>query len=270
MVVHHHADVVYTTLPGYRPLALDLYVDDAPRALCVFLHGGGWRLGCRRDGPGPVGPSSQLFFHRMAERGLAVAPIDYRLSGEATHPAQLDDVVAACGFLADHGADLRTDDLPLTLWGVSSGAHLAGLAALASPVGDRIVAVASWSAPSDLAALPDDIEAIGGTADRGMGSRESALLGVPMGDHPDLARAASPVAHVRATATAFQIVHGTADEHIPIAQSQRFRTALESAGVTVETSFVEGANHFFSTVTATRLAEVVDGSIDFLLRVATG
>lgn len=118
-----------------------------------FELSGGWLLGSRLDGPGPVGPSSQLFFHRMAACGLAVAPIDYRLSSEATHPAHLDDVVAACEFLATHGAYLKIDDLPLTLWGVSYGAHLAGLAALASPVGDRIVGVASWSAPSDLAAF---------------------------------------------------------------------------------------------------------------------
>ena len=81
---------------------------------------------------------------------------------------------------------------------------------------------------------------------------------------------AKPVRSPRTqTATAFQIVHGTADEHIPIAQSQRYATALASAGATVETSFVDGANHFFSTIDATRLAEVVDGSIAFLLRVAT-
>ena len=107
MSVRHHSDVVYSALPGYRPLALDLHVGDAPQAWCVFLHGGGWRLGSRRDGPGPVGPDSQRFFDRMAERGLAVAAVDYRLSGEATYPAQLDDVVAACEFLARHGDDPR-------------------------------------------------------------------------------------------------------------------------------------------------------------------
>ena len=136
MDVHHRADVVYAALPGYRPLALDSYVADAPQALCVFLHGGGWRLGSRRDGPGPVGPDSQRFFHRMAERGLAVAAVDYRLSGEATHPAQVDDVAAACEFLAGPGGDLDVGELPLTLWGVSAGAHLAGLVTLASPLGD--------------------------------------------------------------------------------------------------------------------------------------
>ena len=34
--------------------------------------------------------------------GLAIASIDYRLSGEAHYPAQQDDVSAAARFLRDH------------------------------------------------------------------------------------------------------------------------------------------------------------------------
>lgn len=264
-MVTHHAEVVYSVVPGYRPLALDLYVGPQSRAVCGFLHGGGWRIGSRHDGPGPVGPESRRFFEHMAERGLAVASIDYRLSSEAVYPAQLDDVVAACRFLAESGAAFGIDRRPLVLWGVSAGAHLAGLCALASDIGDMIVAVSSWSAPSDLVALADDLDAIGRTAVRGRESRESQLLGSVVSEALDLARAASPVARVRPTATAFQIVHGTADQHVPVAQSERYARALSEAGVAVTLVLVDDANHFYSTIAPARLAALVDASIDFLL-----
>ena len=70
---------------------------------------------------------------------------------------------------------------------------------------------------------------------------------------------------VRATAAAFQLVHGTADQNVAVAQSERFARALGDAGVDVVTALVDGANHFYSTIDADRLAELVDASIEFLL-----
>ena len=106
-------DVVYSVATGYRPLSLDLYVGDTDAtAICVFLHGGGWRIGSRREGPGPVTADSGRFFHQMADRGLTVASVDYRLSGEAHYPAQLDDVTAAAIFCSARAS--RTSSIPST------------------------------------------------------------------------------------------------------------------------------------------------------------
>ncbi|MFN3218409.1 MAG: alpha/beta hydrolase fold domain-containing protein [Acidimicrobiales bacterium] len=265
MVVQVQTDLVYATIAGYRPLALDLYVDAEPQALCIWLHGGGWQRGSRRNGPGPPALDSRPLFHRMAQRGLAVVSVDYRLSREATHPAQLDDVVAAYRFVRGEGAPLGGSYLPLALWGTSAGAHLAGLAALASEVGDEIAAVASWSAPSDFTALAGDLEAIGEIPDVGPTSREAMLVGASATEAPDLHRAASPVAHVRPTATAFSLVHGADDRAVPPAQSERYAAALAAAGVAVRTHFVEGADHFYSTISAERLCELVDETIDFIV-----
>ncbi len=265
-MARHRADIVYRAVPGFRPLALDLYVGEGTtRAVCVFLHGGGWRVGSRREGPGPVVPESDRWFHRMADRGLAVASIDYRLSGEARYPAQLDDVAAGCRFVVDCRDELGIPDVPITLWGVSAGAHLAAMGALASSVADDVVGVACWSAPSDLAALADDVDAVGGVGERGTEARESMLLGVPVGDSGEAVRAASPVASVRSTSTRFQLVHGTADVHVPVAQSERFAAALGDARVPLELVLVEGADHFYSTIEPERLAELVDRSTDFLI-----
>ncbi len=272
MAVTLHPDIVFDTVPGYRPLALDLYLGDglgdAPEAVCVYLHGGGWRRGSRRDGPGHMNGPGRHFFHHMAGRGLAVAACDYRLSGEARYPAQLDDVVAACRFVQDGLGEAGLSGLPLTMWGLSAGAHLAALTALSSPVADSIGAVTCWSAPSDLAAQQDDVEAVGGEVDRGPTSREALLLGGLVDELPELAREASPVHHARAASTRFQLVHGTADVNVPIAQSERFAAALDAAGSTVDLVRVGGADHFYTTIDRDRLARLVDDSVDFLLGAA--
>jgi acetyl esterase/lipase len=54
----------------------------------------------------------------------------YRLSGEAVHPAQLDDVRAALRWLHARSGELALDTGRTVLWGESAGGHLAALAAL--------------------------------------------------------------------------------------------------------------------------------------------
>lgn len=274
MSVRIEREIVYSTIPGFRPLTLDLYVAPEPRALCLWLHGGGWMRGSRANGPGPLGTGSR-FLERAAERGLAVASVGYRLSGEARFPAQLDDVTAAGEYLIQHGdrhgvggGDGDGDavgELPLTLWGTSAGGHLAGLGRFSSPLGDRVRAVASWSAPVDLLGLPADVAAVGGTPGTDATSREGRLLGGAPSEMPELARAASPLHQVRSVPTPFLLVHGAEDDNIPPAQSERYAAALDAAGVDTRTILVEGADHFYGGIDDERLTEVVDITVDFLL-----
>ena len=122
--------VAYSAPPGFRPLELDLYTPaDGPAPVIVFVHGGGWRLGTRavfvptwRDWrPSP--------FHRLVRAGFAVASIDYRLSGEAVFPAQLEDVHASVRWLRGRAGELGVDasrssrgaSRPARTWPRSSG-----------------------------------------------------------------------------------------------------------------------------------------------------
>ena len=76
-------------------------------------------------------------------------------------------------------------------------------------------------------------------------SFEAHLLGGPIGEHRDLAAAASPVSHVHAGAPPFLLQHGDADTWVPCDQSIRFAERLRGAGVAVELEIVPGADHFF-------------------------
>ncbi len=238
----------YAVVPGFRPLLLDLVrPDSAARVpLVVFLHGGGWRVGSR-SAMGPMFAGwSRSPFAELAAAGFAVASLDYRLSGEATFPAPLDDVRAGLSWLAAHAGELGLAGRR-ALWGESAGGHLAALAALAALAGEGVDAVVDWYGPADLTALAEDAAATGrsitdpGAAD----SREALLLGGRVAERPDAARAASPVAHVHAGAPPFLLRHGTADRFVPARQSERLAEALRGVGVSVRLDLVEGADHMW-------------------------
>jgi len=78
--VRRRPDIRYGVISGYRPLELDLYLAQAsgPLPVIVYIHGGGWRRGSRRDSLTVLGAD---FYDSLAARGFAVAAIDYRLSG---------------------------------------------------------------------------------------------------------------------------------------------------------------------------------------------
>ncbi|WP_375424031.1 alpha/beta hydrolase fold domain-containing protein [uncultured Friedmanniella sp.] len=239
------AGVPYATLPGVRPLELDLYLPPAgpvPAPVVVFLHGGGWRLGSRRSvGPAYPGPTAEgtapTPFEVVAAAGIAVASVDYRLTGEATWPAQLDDAKDAVGWLRLRADDLGVDPARIAAWGESAGGHLAALLGLSGTV----TAVAAWYPPSDLAALPGDTGADPGAPD----SREAQLLGAPLAAVPELAAAASPVAYVAPGAPPFLLLHGRADRAVPWEQSERFAAALRAAHVAVDFVCYDDADHMW-------------------------
>lgn len=258
-------DVVYSSPPGFRPLALDVYAPGSPQLICLYLHGGGWRVGSRRDGPGPLSPTSGRLLERMAHNGVAVVSADYRLSAEAHFPAQRADVAAAWGFVDTNREELGLDEAPMAVFGVSAGGHLAALHALRAQAQPPVTAVALWYPVTDLLSLPDDQAEVGGDADRGPGSREAMLLGAPAIDAPDAAREASPITHAHSGAPPFLLVHGDSDLAVPPRQTARLADALLAAGANAEVVTVPGQGHMFPTLPTHEVASLVDRTTEFLL-----
>ncbi|WP_375389943.1 alpha/beta hydrolase fold domain-containing protein [uncultured Amnibacterium sp.] len=256
-------DVVFAERIGFRPLSLDLHLPEAaPAPVVLFLHGGGWRLGSRRAFVPHRSADETL--GRITAAGFAVASADYRLSGEARFPAQVDDVLAAIGWVREHGAEHGLDPARIVLWGESAGAHLAALAALDPAAG--VAGVVDWYGPADLTALgrdlrPDDPAAV----DDDPASREAGLLGGPVSALPDLARAASPALQVHAGAPPFLLQHGEADVLVPFAQSRALADALARVGADVELVGVPGASHFWQGVDD--LEPIVERALAFARRV---
>lgn len=226
-----HRDRVYHRI-GERALALDLYLPkaDAPTPLVMWIHGGGWRGGNKRNCP----------VAWLTEHGYAVASINYRLSGEATHPAQVHDCKAALVALRHKAATYNIDPDRIAVAGSSAGGHLsallgtsAGVADLRGDhlpeVSDRVAAVVDFCGPADLTIVH-----------RGAVSQ---MLGGEADEKAAEATMASPITHVDASDPPFLIVHGSDDPVVPLAQSTALADKLEAAGVKVELKVLAGVGH---------------------------
>ncbi|MEA2973703.1 MAG: hypothetical protein QOG82_2161 [Actinomycetota bacterium] len=226
-------DVQYGTAGG-QDLFLDAYVPDdknAERVSVFVLHGGGWRLGDKRD---VVDVAT-----RMAQRGWVVFAVNYRLNVPEAFPAEIDDVQTAVKWARLNAYDYRLDPGLMGALGFSAGGHLA---AMLATLGDgppdrnaRILVAASWSGPMDLTALAaaggDDLAAL-----------SALLLPCPPATCPERWDAASPITHVDPTDAAL-LVANSSDELVPVDQAQAMAARLDVEGVANQLVIVPGPRH---------------------------
>jgi len=270
---------------GAGPLLLDVYLPAAegnpakPFPAIVHFHGGGWRVG-ERSSLGPVLDGLGFSpFRRLTDAGFVVVSADYRLSGTARFPAQLDDAKAAVRWLRDHADEFTVDPDRIYAWGDSAGGHLASLVGLTPAdttagttrdTAGTVAAVAAWYAPADLLRMAEQsrLDAVARADDPG--SREELLIGAVLAEAPGKAADASPVSHVTPAAPPFLLVHGTADRFVPAAQSKSLAAALEAAGADVELLLIEDADHMWTLPEHSQAAaeKAMDATVDFFLRQA--
>jgi len=252
-------DIVFARHMRFRPLSLDLHLPEGegPFPVILQLHGGGWRTGSRTSFSPLV--SVEDSFGRMVAAGFAVAAVDYRLSGEAVFPAQLEDVRAALGWILQQGKGYGLDVDRIVLWGGSAGGTLAALAGLEPEAAVR--GVIDWYGVSDVLAMAEYTRG----SDAPGESREDQWLGASVFDVPEIAAAASPVSHVAAGAPPFLLAHGADDTDVPPSQTQALADALEAAGVPVELHFEPDAGHFWKGLSDQ--SALFAAAIDFARRV---
>jgi acetyl esterase/lipase len=233
-------DVLYSTVQG-RDLYLDILRPDplpaTPMPAIVELHPGAWMYG------GKLPERNRLF----AENGFFTVSVDYRHSGEAIFPAQIEDVRAAVRWLRANAAAQHVDPLRIGVWGESSGGHLASLLGAA---GDRqtpaeqpaeagpsavVQAVATVSGPSDLVALDNQFV--------------PPLLGGPIPERRELADQANPISYLTPgrPLPPFLILHGRSDGQVPLDQATLLQKALESAGAETETILYDTAHNLLAS-----------------------
>ena len=273
------ADIEYSNLIGYRPLLLDLYLPraGATHPLVIWIHGGGWNRGDSR-GNGAI-TDFPAALAGLAARGYAVAAINYRLSGEAKFPAQIQDVNAAIAYLKTNAARYGIDPSRVLLWGGSAGGHLAALAALTCDATDyapepntgrlsrqdaRTAKTSSISTCVQGAVIWYGIFDLGHLRATDIGE----LLGCDPHDCAAKAAAASPINHVSASTPPMLLIHGLADTEAPVQQSRDMAERLQKAGVPVETLFIPDVDHGFigKTPDATRDANLkaLQRSFDYI------
>lgn len=220
-----------------QALLADLYRPSEPKNLpaIIAVSGGGWLRGAR----------SMLADWGMylASKSVAVMSIDYRQSPES-YPENVRNVHSACTYLQENASNLGIDPDRIGLLGVSSGAHLASLAAL-TLTSQKINAMVLVYGIFDLASHWEFENA------------KSALNSIPltermMGGCPsmkfDAYQKASPLRVLefeRASRMEAMIIWGCDDDVVSPLQSQAFAAGLLAAGAEVTTLPVMGAGHFW-------------------------
>lgn len=228
---------------SYGPAAsqrLDLHLPagPGPHPVAVVLHGGSW-LADRRYGKWVTRPLAA----DLARRGWAAANVEYRRVGRGQGggwPATFHDVAAAIDGLAGLG-DGRLDLDRVVTIGHSAGGELALWAAArprlpagAPGAGPRVrVARAVSMAGVCVMAKPARSDPGGAIAD---------FLGGGPDEVPERYAQAEPIARVPLGVPTL-LVHGDADETIPLKRSREYAEAAREAGDDVELVEIAGADH---------------------------
>lgn len=221
-------DIVYAEGPAddAEKHKLDIYrrAGASNRPVVVFIHGGAWVRGDRKQYP--------FLGNRFAKEGAVVVIPSYRLAPKHRFPAQAEDAAAALAWVVRNIAQYGGDPNRIVLAGHSAGGHLAALLVTnpkyLSAHGlkpDAVKHVAALSGVYDLTGLE------GRSQGRVFSQDEPSLID------------ASPVKHVRRDTPPFHITYCQWDYAILPQQARGLHAALQNAGARTELIYVPAENH---------------------------
>ena len=230
---------------GGRDLHAEIAYPNRPNGLLpaiIYIHGGGWITGSPSEGP----------IEALAKAGYFAASIEYRLSGEAKWPAQIEDCKLGVRWLRANASKYHVAPDRIGVWGGSAGGHLALCL-------DTMADVKNYEGAGGYPGVSSAVQAVvdfcGATdfMDPGPYGKEALrftqeLFGVPHDQNPELWKSGSPIAYVKAGDAPLLLVYGDSDRLCPLIQATAFETALTKAGVPHRLIVVKNGMHGFQPV----------------------
>ena len=211
----------------------------------VMIPGGSWQSA----NPSALAPLAEA----LAAGGVVAVPVTIRASADdVVYPTPVEDILCA---LADGAATAREagiDPDRLVLLGHSSGAHLSAVATLAA---DRFSPDCE-----DPVVEPDAFIGLAGPYDiRQFADAADALFAAPIDEAPGEWDAANPVIHADLRPEVpVLLLHGEADDVVPVSFTTDFGTALEAAGHATTVRVLTGEDHETVYAAETAARPVVD------------
>lgn len=217
-----------------------------PEAVFLVVPGGSFRA-ADPTGLLPLGAD-------LADEGFAAVTITYDHAGTDTYyPRPVEEV--ACGIAY---AATRAPGVPVVVLGHSAGADLAMLAGL-QPLRTDV------SCPYEPRAA-DAIVGLAGPYDIHQARIGESLFGVPQDEAPEMWRDGDPLTWADARPEVpVLLMHGDADEIVPVELTESMADALEQGGHDVVTLYPEGARHNDLVLSEWVLDDIVDFTRDAVL-----
>lgn len=175
---------------------------------------------------------------KLAEMGAVVAAVQVRGSTDAAFPAQVEDVLDAMRHLAKDAARWHIDPHRMYLMGQSSGGHIALMTVLREV--DALAEAPDFTLRGVMAvSAPTDMQLCGGKP-------SLDLLGLTsFAEDPAKVREASTGGYIspRMRLPRILLMHGTADEVVPLEHSARLYRQLMTAGKSARFIKLAGVGH---------------------------
>ncbi|HAA95960.1 MAG TPA: hypothetical protein DHW65_01550 [Dehalococcoidia bacterium] len=217
-----------------------------PFPAMLDIHGGVWSIGDRT--------ASEVMDQAVAESGVVVAALDFRLAPDHAYPAQVQDINLGIRWLKSRAADFGGVPETVGVFGCSSGGHSAFLCgmrpghpeyAALDLAGSQVDAtvkyvVAGWPIVDPFARYQYAQE---GGKDRLVELSEGYFLttdAMKEGNPFQMLRRGEKVELPPAL-----IIQGTADENLPVLVTEEFVTAYKAAGGDIDLEMFPGMPHAF-------------------------
>lgn len=225
-------------LGGGRQEKADLYLPAMPKPgqkfpAVLIIHGGGWAAGDKRA------RREVNIGTTLAQNGYVCLSINYQLvkdeNPRPTWPQNLYDCKTAVRWLRANAGRLQIDPARIGVIGGSAGGHLAALVGLTAgefdPPGEGdtgVQCVVNLYAPV-----------------LWFEQRDLPMFGKTRAEAPELYKQADPRTHIDKEDPPMLIVHGTADNVVPVADSEALAAAMKAKGARYQLEIIPGAPHTF-------------------------
>lgn len=233
-------DIVYRTV-AKTEVKLDLCrptEGKGPFPVVMCVHGGGWRMGNKRD--------LHSWLEALSRQGYVGVSVGYRLAPDHKFPAQIEDCKTAVRFLRANAAKYNIDKERIGVMGYSAGGHLVCLLGLTdSKAGfdgpdypkesSAVQLVVDYFGPKDFASYAKD--------DAAQRSMLGPLIGAKYNDDPKAHERAAPLNYVNKATPPFLLFHGTKDWMVPVEQSRQFYDKMKKAGANITLVEVPDESH---------------------------
>jgi len=231
-------DVVYVKVNDWNG-RMDLYLppnNGKPTAVVINIHGGGWNHGVKE---------TQTGYSSFFKEGMAVANMEYRLTGQATAPAAVEDTRCALIYLIKNAKALNIDVNKIVIMGGSAGGHLALMGGLLAndkrfdgncPCNEtiKVAAIINKYGITDVWDWAYGKNVTSKSANRWLGDKQKDEA---------FAKSVSPVYYVDKKSPPTFIAHGDADPTVPYQQSVELHKKFLDMGVTTEFITIPGGLH---------------------------